>query len=343
MFKKIGFCLIVLFSSLFLFSCATKVRVNMTRPAEIDLNGAETIAVLPFKYDSYFSSLSYNSAYIVDELLMAFNRSGPDEKKVLAYIKTQLEDGLSSSPYIRLVSASAVQSALKSNSLNPADIYVTGQCTKFDVRDEKDISKRKVRSNKVDKDGNPIYRYELIEKFTRNVDFSFRYQVVDSSSSRILYTDSFSLNRSSNSFDNPKNLPDTYRIIQSGLSNQINKILKKLQPYNYTKTIKLLECKTKNESFKYAENLADDGYLKESYEAFRNLYENESIVEAGYNAAMLQMAMGNLYSAKNEMQDLYAVSQSEEILSALNDIKNEIRLSEKLKEQTQKSEVLDFD
>ena len=42
-------------SIFFLFaSCATTVNVRLTRPAQLDLNGARTVAVLPFKPGQYY-------------------------------------------------------------------------------------------------------------------------------------------------------------------------------------------------------------------------------------------------------------------------------------------------
>ena len=58
------------------------------------------------------------------------------------------------------------------------------------------------------------------------------------------------------------------------------------------------------------------------------------MMEAGYNAAMLDMARGNFSMAEKMMKELYSIYQDERILTGLKDIQNEIKLAERLRAQT---------
>ena len=95
-----------------------------------------------------------------------------------------------------------------------------------------------------------------------------------------------------------------------------------------------MEDKTKNEAFKNANTLAKKGEIEESYQAFFDLYFSTGMMEAGYNAAMLDMARGNLSMAEKMMKELYSIYQDERIFTGLNDIQNEIKLAERLRAQT---------
>ena len=52
--KKFSKSILLTLCFFMLFSCATTVNVRLTRPAQLDLNGARTIAVLPFKPGQYY-------------------------------------------------------------------------------------------------------------------------------------------------------------------------------------------------------------------------------------------------------------------------------------------------
>ena len=43
-------------SAMFFISCATTVNVKLTRPAELDLNGARTVSILPIKPYAYYKN-----------------------------------------------------------------------------------------------------------------------------------------------------------------------------------------------------------------------------------------------------------------------------------------------
>ena len=73
--------LITLFFSLFI-SCATTLTVQVKRPAQLDLNGAKTIAVLPFRPYQIKSSTDAFS-FIIETLFLDYDKCNPDEKNAL--------------------------------------------------------------------------------------------------------------------------------------------------------------------------------------------------------------------------------------------------------------------
>ena len=63
-----------------------------------------------------------------------------------------------------------------------------------------------------------------------------------------------------------------------------------------------------------------------------------ALVEAGYNAAVLQLALGNLNTAKEIMEELYNKSFDKRAVDALSDINNEIYQAQRLKNQIEKQD-----
>lgn len=333
-------CLTLLLFVIILFSsCTTTVRFRVTRPGEVDLNGAKTISVLPFKPYEYFRLNEDSDKFeiLVYSFLQVFDKSAPEEKKALDYLQEYIEDGLSGSQYINVVSASSVSNALKKGYINPADVYLTGEVTYFYIEDLKNV--KKVLVKKGDPQKHTKDQYDFIDEYSRNVKMDIRYQIVDSSTDHILSSRKITISTTSSKVNEKKNLPSAYSIIQGDLSDAGRRILRELQPYVITRSVTLLKDKTKNEAFKEADKLAKNGNITLSYEKFNEIYKETQLFEAGYNAAILQMSLGNLSVSEQMMVNLYNKTNDSRAASAISDIRNEIKLAKKLKNQIEEKEL----
>lgn len=321
-------------------SCATTVDVKLTRPAQVDLNGAKTIAILPFKSSSYYKEHKLSTAEKIFSNLHDWinDVSDTDEGLVINALKGKLESFLSDSPYMKLISSDAVERAFRKGYINPADIYLAGEFIKFEVED--DYDEEKVLLKKAE--GNRKAEYTYVKKWKRKVSYVFRYQVIDSSNEQILYTNELRNSRSSSKYDSKKALPSVYSLVESDIQSHAMTIYCEIHPYTVSKKIELLETKTKDKAlkkrFKDAEALVEDKKLKEGIAAFGQIYKETSLTEAGYNEAILQEALGNLSVAERLMEDLYNKTGDSRVAWGLNDIRYEIKQANRLTEQTKKSE-----
>ena len=345
--KKVRFFVLIL-SVLLLASCATTVNVRLTRPAQLDLNGAKTIAILPFKpcsyYREYNSEASIGRKIVVNSFYQIFEIKDPNEQTAIDSLRSQVERGLLDSPYIKLVSAESVERSLKKGSLNPADVYLTGEVTYFDVSDSRHEERKKVREAQ----GDRLAEYQIHNYWVREVNFNFRYQIVDSSTEKVIGYREVRCNESSSKYESRNALPGAYSLIESDVKASARKILQELQPYTVTKSIKLLESKTKDKELKArmkaADKLADNSQLAKASEEFTKIYEDTGLVEAGYNAAILQEALGNFGTAEKMMSDLYDKTKDSRVARGLSDIQYEINQANRLQKQikgSDKSEDLD--
>lgn len=346
--KYTKFLLIFTFA-IILSSCATTVRYTTTRPAKLDLNGAKTISVLSFKPYAYFNKRNdaRGVEVFINTFFEIFDRVGPEEKEALEYLKDYIEEGLISSPYIDLVSSSAVHNAIKNGYLIPADVYLTGEVTYFNISDKKETERIVIKHEDENEDeddhrGRRKEEYRYVDYFTRYVNFDFKYEVVDSSTNKIISYDKVSISRCSSRYERPRDLPDAFSLIKSDVRYAANKILKELQPYKVSLSVELLKDKSKNPDMKNADKLAKDYHIEESYKQFSRIYNETGLFEAGYNAAVLQEALGNLSVAEKEMLDLYNKSNDSRAYEALEDIRYEIRQAKRLIEQTECSDDDDY-
>jgi len=330
---------ILIFLSL-LLSCATTLTVNVTRPAKLDLNGAKTISVLPFAPSDYYgpSDSAASIVIVVADFFRMFDRSRPDERRCLTYLHDEIESGLMTSPYVDVISSSAVQAAINNGSPIPADVYLTGQVVYFDIDDQKEIVKKKVEEDE-DEDDDIVSlsesksKYIIEEYYVRNVRMEIKYQIVDSKTNKIVASDKASIKDYSSRYERKSQLPDPIDMIDYELRSLAHKILRDIQPYVVRKSIKLMKDKSKMPAIKAADQLAKDGYLQESYEAFLKIYRDTNMLVAGYNASMILEALGKLTEAENLMKEVYVLYPESAVLDGLYDIQSEIKQSQRLQKQ----------
>lgn len=339
MIKKISAFITAVLLSLLFFSCATTVNVRLTRPAELDLNGARTIAVLPIKPYAYYReyNTSLGMEILINTFYQVFDIRDYDEQMAIDSLRNQLERGLMDSPYIKLVSSESVETARRKGYLNPADVYLTGEVSYFNVRDKKTEEKKQVKAASGDRKA----EYEIVKYWRREVEFNFRYQIVDSSTEKVISFNEFRCSNSSSKYESKNELPSAYSLIEYDIRSAARKILRELQPYTVTKSINLLEVKTKDkalkERMKAADKLAEQSQISKAYEEFTKIYEETGLVEAGYNAAILQEALGNLSTAEKLMLELYDRHPDTRVAKGLADIRYEIGQANRLDKQIKSS------
>lgn len=343
-FMKINRIFLIFFSAFLLLmisSCATTVNVQLTRPAQLDLNGARTIAVLPFKPYSYYKE--YDTAIgreiLVNSFYQIFDIKDPDEQLIIDTLHGQIEHGILESPYIKLVSSESVERALSKRSLNPADVYLTGEVSYFDVIDRRKEKKERVRVAS----GDQKAEYIFVTYWSREVYFNFRYQVVDSSNDTVIASEEFRCSRYSSDYHSRNALPGAYSIIESDIRSASRQILHELQPYTVTKSIKLLEAKTKDkdvkERMKAAGELVKNYKLEQACKEYADIYQDTKLVEAGYNHAVLMEAQGELSAAEEIMQDIYDTTSDPRLLKGLEDIRYEINQAKRLNKQIKDTDI----
>lgn len=311
-FQQSSFCifLILLICNPVLFtSCATSIRFPVERPAEIDSKGATSIAILPFSTGN-MSRFYYNHS--------------SDAKVIANYIQEEFQKRILRSGYFTLVSA---QGLLKQSSTASAcDLYIHGNMYNFSNEIEKILLKSEDNKKKQ-------YLYK------RKVTLSVKYEVVYSRTNEILYSTTQHIEEESSEYVTPREVPSFFSLISSDLSGRINTIAKKLMPYTTTRHLSLLKTKTKEpeikEALATAHKLTKQGLYPLAQSAFMTLYEQQGIFEAGYNAALLLEATGQLQKAEELMSQIFVATNNKKAEKALKAIQKEIRYAQRLHYQKQ--------
>lgn len=306
LFRSFGGLLICI--PLLLTSCATSVSFPVERPAEIDSRGATSIAIIPF------SSGNMEPFY--------YNHN-TDTKTIVNYIQEQFQQRILRSGFFSLISSQGLPNKSSSSSTF-SDLRIQGNIYNF--------------SNKVKKI--PIETEDKKKKlylYKREVSLSVKYELVYSKTNEILYSTTQHIEEESSEYASSREVPSCFTLISSDLSGRINTITKKLMPYTTTRHLSLLKYKTKDpeikEAMDTAHKLTKQGLYPLAQSAFMNMYQQQGIFEAGYNAALLLEATGQLETAEQLMLQLFVATNNKKAEKALKELQKEIRYAQRLQYQ----------
>ncbi len=309
----------VVLSAFVLTGCATTVSYKVDRPADLDLNGARSIAIESVIVPSY----------------SRYSSSG-DDTRVAQYIEDTLNRRITSGGYFTVYTA-------RDRRAN-ADVYFDAEIIVFEVNDtsrqvrienpnyvplkpgEKRVEKRGSNINTTEK-----YIYET--RWQRKLHFVMRYSFVNGINDKTIATKQCEFTKTSSEVTDKSDLSTPLDLLRYDINGFVDDVLYAIQPYQETCSVTLLEDETKNDDLKQADKLADKGQLIDSYKIYKRVYDETGYFVAGYNAALLQLALGNLSQAKSEMEKVYKASGDKRAAEYIDYIDKEIQSAQRLKRQ----------
>ncbi len=309
-----------------LTSCETTLNVRVRRPAEIDIRGAKTISVLPFQTSSWGLPGMHTVVRIMDFFVMSSSSHGGSEpyERCASYMTSQINQSLLQEDYYTLIDPYVIQQQINRGETPSADIYLSGRINYVDSFVDVE-HRKKVKDDKT-------YYYD---EYQRRVRVGVSYMIIDSKTNAVIDMKTADLEASSGYYENTYRLPDDFELIRPELNSLVRKISRQVQPYYVTKSISLLEDSSKNPDMKLADQLAKEGLYEKSYEKFWEIYTSTGLFEAGYNASMVCVAMGDYEKARDIMTELVDTTGVKKAMKALTDINREIMLANRVAEQTQ--------
>lgn len=321
----------------FIFSsCVTSITANIERPAELDLGGANRIAVIPFqtsdneKYNDSHSDRSGSILLAIGGFIFDAMQPSPNEgvqKDIAEYITGHLTEAVNSSNYFKMVEPQKVLSALKENKTVPTDVYLTGKIRALKT----DIDEDKKTVEKTDSNGNKTTSVEW--SYCKTVETTVSYSVVSAKDNIVIGTREKTLKKSSSYYSSRRSLPDEMDLLKSELDSLISKIMHEIQPYTITKKLDLLKDKSKDDRMKKANDYAKDGKLNDALKIYKSVYKENKNFEAGYNAAQILIAKNEFNEARSLMEKLYSSTGDKRASDSLKLINEEIVYAERLKKQ----------
>lgn len=312
-----------------LAGCATSVTVTIERPAELDLNGAKSVGLLPFQAETSSSTGGSKDSYIIIMDFFGFNdyfydQDEEDRQQLADLLTRKIQEQLSNSQYLDLIDSRSVQTAVSSGSRAPCDVYLTGAITEFDTYIETVIRTRNYAEGKVN-----------VTCYYRVLTAEIMYQVVDAQTNRVISLKTVPIELQSRETEDYDMVDSAYSLGRPAFEDVVDTIMMQLQPYTVTKTLSLLSDPHKDPEMKYADEIVNQGEVEYGQSLFEDIYVRYGYMEAGYNAAILLEALGDLEGARNLMQEVYDIFKDTRAKKALDDIKAEIESAKKLEYQNE--------
>lgn len=319
--KRLFFCLCFAMIFSLILGCSTTVPMSVTRPANLEVPEASSIAILPFQTGITDSHAGSGNVNIIIDVLN--NSSKPTssvtgESSIANYVTTGLTSKFATSPYFKLVDASVVTAAINNGREIPVDLYITGVISGYQER---------------------IETYEVAEndiQYYLTVEFSIVYQIVDSHTYQVLAYRTVDVDEVSTNEYSKSDLPSPLSLVKSRLDSFISQVDKEFHPYTVTRSLTLLKDKEKHPDFKMANEYAKKGNLLQSEELFYSIYKSTGNFAAGYNAALLMQANGRLEDGRDLLEELQEKTGREEALQALSEVNYELRQAELVREQRER-------
>lgn len=311
--KKSCFFGAIISIALLFTGCGSDITTTVIRPAELNLNGAESICVLPFQSSQYSDS---DLVKILDFFVFGRVDDSEPARNIADYITVNLTNSLLNSGFMNVVGSKRVEMAINNGNSIPCDVYLTGYLSNFD---------NYIKETWSDVDE----RYS----FYRSVKFTVTYEIIDAKTNYVIGRKYYNVSRESGSYRHRRDVPSAISIVESELDTMINKIMHQLEPYEETKYLNLLDDKSKSEDMKAAKKLAQQGFLEIAYKQYYTIYTTRGLFEAGYNSGIILEALGDYEGAEAIMNQLYMQTRNNKVLNALSDIRKERALNNTLQNQ----------
>ena len=156
----------------------------------------------------------------------------------------------------------------------------------------------------------------------RSVVAAVEYELRDTKNNTVISRNSTSVSAESKPSVSSKRVPKAFGLIEPKLPRISTVILQDVQPYTVVNRISLIKM-NKPSSMRKAYKLFAEGKYSASMQSYLEIYKNTNLFEAGYNAVRLMQIKGDLESAKNLSNELFAKFKDTRIASVLHEIENQ--------------------
>ncbi|MDR2897369.1 MAG: hypothetical protein LBU99_01045 [Spirochaetaceae bacterium] len=325
--KKIRFPLAAALT-LFLFSCATSVPVQVTKPPVIDMSGVERIAVVPIGFAYERAGVSH-----FDALFFRFSRKYRYksflEDQIARFLTAFFTDAvLASGNYFLINTAEFDRVYSWEDAYGYAaivDVYLTGEINELRVDDREGYVDRK------DSEGNIVSDYTI----NRTVTLDFTYRFIRAADGRVLGQ----VHKSGTACDRREgewarqSITSGMELAKTIIRDQLQYISRELAPWTVTEYRYFESDKTKDPFMKEAEKLVKDRQYAAALGLYSDIYAATGNFAAGYNAAILTELIRDINDAIGMMQDLAYVTGNPKAASEVIRMQRTLADSEVLREK----------
>jgi hypothetical protein len=318
--------------------CAPSIRLEVTKPAEVNMKGAKKLAVMDYGFPIPNKSMNAE-----DLLKAAFSKliglqvheQETPESKVAKCATVKTSAVLAGTQYFTILTPSDLSKTLADGSgqtMSAIDIgkrvgaqsIVLGDIEQLTLDDENYSETYK------QKDGSTT----TVHKVRRTVGVQLSYRVISTETGGILATKSLKGNVQQVENASDRGSLGSKEILGcQAIEKLIPAIARQLAPYKVIQKRTLLKDKSKNPEFERALNFMKGNMYSNAYEIFSQIYKTSGNVAAGFNAAIMKEAMGDVEAACNEMNEIASKTADPNAIKEVQRLKNAVEEQKKVLQQ----------
>lgn len=270
-------------------SCATKIKMQVDRPPNLNTAGIRSIAIMPFESKSSIKRIAQYATKIATSKIRAMN-------------------------HFTLVDSSEIENLRKKNQSieNHVDALFTGQITR--VSSDRTSQKKSI----ITKDGDTKYYFT----FSTSVEVEFSYTLVRTRDGSIIGPIS---RKGSTSASSKNGYPSDTALAKAVIDEQLRNLGRDIAPYTITEERKFAADKSDNKALKAemknALALVKAKDNKAALEAYLGIYRQYKNVAAAENASILYESFGEIQTASDFMKQVFDETgnpRAQEVLARLN-------------------------
>lgn len=320
-----------------LTGCATAVKFDVIKPAEVNMSSSRTLIMEEVGYEDDKTGNIFNIITTILDPSSYISNRDKIERRVLDYTEYKLEKTLMDTNYFTVVNeheaipgyrnldkASQVQSLRESG----VQGIFKANITSLDIQGNEEIRTESVYNSDTEE-----YEDRRVKYYSYEVYFSLIFKVISTENGATIATGNYSETAYEEQLYN-----DRYQInITSLFEDCIDKIMvqlsRQIAPYKISETRYLIKDETKDPQLKKANELVKKGYYKEAYNLYIGNWNATNNPAAGYNGAILLEAEGDISGAIILMEDVSRITGNNKAASDLRRLKRVLSDNQELEKQ----------
>ncbi len=296
-----------------LVGCGTSVPLVVKKPAEVNMVAARRIAVMDFGYRVqgivYLSFADVFRAALLRAYNLPLSARQTIEERIAQYATDKLIISLLDTDYFEIVSPRHVSAALPrviDSRLSPVQVgnlvgaqaIIVGDIDAMGTRDE---TIRETYTVKDKKTGKPITRVRRYLERTASLQLSYR--VVNVETGAILATKHLSGTKKDRKRIGNDSLKSPLSLYQEIIDSILPQVAKQLAPYEVLEYRFLLEDESEDLRMEKADGFVREGIYSKALELFLEVWNETGNPAAGFNAAIMYEALGDIDMGIATMED----------------------------------------
>ncbi|MBN2050715.1 MAG: hypothetical protein JW760_09745 [Spirochaetales bacterium] len=326
--KTVGVGTLILL--LLITGCATSVRMVVTKPAEVNLAGVKNLSILDFEYVESTSEVTLDKLLedALSQLITGEDTSLSNEEKMARYATNKMSESLAATDYFTLVDPGNFKDSvdIMTNRMQFFDIlsgvYDVDGVLLGSILTMKTKETWETRIVMVldELTGQEVEQEE--EWVTRQANLEFEYRILSTDTSEVMVQKVFTRSTSdAKSYEEYDRLTSEDLMYKRMVDEIVRTITRQLVPYQVTESRSLMKDKTKDQRMETADQFVKVAKYNEALEIFLSVWQQTRNIAAGFNAAIMYEALGNLDQAIVQMNDVLNVYPEKKVFRSLERLK----------------------